>query len=63
MRLVVFITVIASFGVLLLFGFLQLVRELFGKDFFEAPSISADPANRVHDMNRDRPSHSANLTS
>ena len=41
MRLVVLITLIASFGVLVLLGFLQLVRELFDKDFFQAPSISA----------------------
>jgi hypothetical protein len=63
MRLVVFITMLASLGMLVLFGFLQLVRELFDKDFFQAPSISADPANRVQDTNRDDPSRSANLTS
>jgi hypothetical protein len=60
MRLVVFITLIASFGVLVLLGFLQLVRELFDKDFFQAPSISADTATRGHEMNRDSaslPSH------
>ncbi len=63
MRLVVFVTLIASFGLLALFGFLQLVRELFDKDFFQAPSISAEPANRAHEMNRGNPPHSANLTS
>jgi hypothetical protein len=63
MRLVVLITLITSFGLLLLVGFLQLVRELIDKDFFQAPTISADTANRVHDMDRDNPSHSPNLTS
>ena len=63
MRLVVLITLITSFGLLMLFGFLRLVRELMDKDFFQAPSIFADAANRVHEVNRDNASHSPNLTS
>jgi hypothetical protein len=63
MRLVVLITLIAALGVVMLAGFLRLVRELIGKDFFQAPSISVDAANRAQDMERDDASHSANLTS
>jgi hypothetical protein len=63
MRLVVLVTLIAAFGAVMLFGFLQLIRELMDKDFFQAPSIFADAANRVHEVNRDNASHSPNLTS
>jgi hypothetical protein len=63
MRLVVLVTLIAAFGAVMLFGFLQLMRELMDKDFFQAPSISVDTANRVHDVNRDDASGFTNLTS
>jgi hypothetical protein len=49
MRLVVLIALIAGFGAVMLVGLLHLVRELMDKDFFQAPSITVDTANRVRD--------------
>ena len=49
MRLVVFIALMASFGLAVLFGLLRLVRELMDEDFFQPPSISADRSNRGQD--------------
>ena len=63
MRLVVFIAVMSTFGLAVLFGLLRLVRELMDEDFFQAPSISADRANRGEEMNRDGASEFTNLTS
>jgi hypothetical protein len=63
MRLVVLIGLMASFGAVMLFALLRLVRELIEEDFFQAPSMPGDTANPIHDMSRDNSSPSANMTS
>jgi hypothetical protein len=59
MRLAILGLLILAFGVLVLLGFLYLVRELLIKDFFHPPSMPADTEQRIP---RRTSSHSAKPT-
>jgi hypothetical protein len=63
MRLVILTALIFGLGVLLLFGFLRLARDLLLKEFFPPPSMPGETLNQIGpEIGRETSSHSPNPT-
>ena len=61
MRLVILTGLIFGLGLLLLFGFLRLARELLLKAFFPPPSMPGETLNQIDpEIGRESSSHSPN---
>jgi hypothetical protein len=59
MRHLFLLALILCFVAILIFGFLDLVRELLTRDFFGAPSLPSAPPEQSRAMDREAESHSA----
>jgi cytochrome b561 len=53
------LALILCFVAILIFGFLDLVRELLTRDFFGAPSLPSAPPEQSQALDREAESHSA----
>jgi hypothetical protein len=58
MRYVVLFVLFATFGAVLVLGFVVMVRELLTRDVFDAPALPDSPAKHA-ELERDSTSHSA----
>lgn len=50
---------ISCFVAIMIFGFLDLVRELLTRNFFDAPSLPSAPPEQSRALGREAESHSA----
>jgi hypothetical protein len=59
MRHLFLLALILCFVAILIFGFLDLVRELLTRNFFGAPSLPSVPPEQSQAFDREAESHSA----
>ena len=59
MRYLMLLALIVCFAAVLMFGFLNMARELLMRNCFGAPSLPSEPPEQAHVSEREAESHSA----
>jgi len=59
MRYLILLALVLCFVAVLMFGFLNMARELFMRNCFGAPSLPSEPPEQTQAPERDAESHSA----